>query len=150
MKSPIKNTIILSLLFVITLSSCGNNANENESVEIEAGGVTSIEKVETPQAIINIDKIERARELMVNVLQWSDTVQSLDLLTFHQNDSVFNSIDTLQLARNLELLKSSEYFTQNFIDNYENIIRTIGEKLNNGAIQIGIRVNFLPSIFRVI
>ncbi|SFT41482.1 hypothetical protein SAMN05216474_0432 [Lishizhenia tianjinensis] len=131
-----KNTIITSLLFVIILNSCRNNVNENQSIEIEAGIETSIEKVDTLQPITNIDKIERARELMVNVLQWSDSVQSFHLLTFNQNDSVFNSIDTLQLERNLELLNSSRYFTQNFIDNYENIIRTISKKLNNGEYPI--------------
>lgn len=70
--------------------------------------------------------------LIRNVLNWGDLPNSINLLPLVGNsDSICIGFDLEKLNANLEKLRSTNYFSEEFIDNYKLIILTLDRKIKN-------------------
>jgi hypothetical protein len=83
----------------------------------------------------NTDKIE-IRTLVRKVLNWSETKNNGDLLPLitDDKDSLFIGFDLDQLKNNLIKLKSTGFFSTEFINNYNSIILKLDEKMRKKEI----------------
>jgi len=83
---------------------------------------------------------------MRGVLEWADSKNSIDLLPVKtdSNDSIYVGFDLEKLKQNLDILKETNFFTTEFIDNYNQIILTIDKKLKDGEFEVW-RVGDLPT-----
>jgi hypothetical protein len=90
------------------------------------------------QSVLNTDKtldsdkdITEIQKLIKDVLIWSDSKAAIDLLPVFSKDSVY-SFDMNKHKSNLDKLKTTNFFTNEFIDNYNQIILTLDKNLRNG------------------
>jgi hypothetical protein len=91
----------------------------------------SILKTDKPSKSLR-DKTE-IQKLIKDVLTWSNTKETIDLLPVisDNKDSVY-SFDMNKHKSNLDKLKKANFFTNEFIDNYNQIILTIDKNLRIG------------------
>jgi len=117
-----KNNILTFLIVtVFSVSSCVNAQNkqktEQQTKNIE---VTDVQK----------DK-EEIQKLIQQVLNWSESKESIDLLPVltDNKDSIYIGFDMNKLKANIKKLRESNFFTNEFIENYNQIILTLEGKL---------------------
>lgn len=74
------------------------------------------------------------KNLITHVLEWGDSKNSIDLLPVvtDSKDSVYVGFDLVAHRKNLEVLKQTNFFTDGFIENYNQIILTLDKGLRNG------------------
>ena len=110
-------TLILGLL----LFGCNQAANKTTSVSEE-------------KATTSIDDKEQIQNLIRQVLNWSDSKNSIDLLPAltDSNDSVYIGFDLDKHKQNLDKLQQTNFFAKEFIENYNQIILTLDQGLRNG------------------
>ncbi|HLO59893.1 MAG TPA: hypothetical protein VK179_14190 [Bacteroidales bacterium] len=74
------------------------------------------------------------KNLIIQVLEWGDSKNSIGLLPVvtDSKDSVYIGFDLAAHRKNLELLKQTNFFTDEFIENYNQIILTLDKGLRNG------------------
>lgn len=103
-------TLTLGLLLLFGCNQAGNKAN-----------------AETEEDTAQIQKLIR------DVLAWSDSKNTIDLLplTFDSKDSSCNGFDLDKLKTNLDQLRSTAYFAEEFVQNYSQIIQTLDKKTKN-------------------
>jgi len=72
-------------------------------------------------------------KLLVQVLKWSDTKESIRLLPIltDSKDSIIIGFDMDKLKTNLEKLRETGFFATEFIENYNQIVITLDRKLRN-------------------
>jgi len=106
------------------LFSCNHHkeaaVKENTTIPLKSSGTSS-------------DKGE-IQTLIRKVLNWSESKKSsIDLLPAltDDKDSSYIGFDLEKLKANLEKLKSTNFFSSGFIDNYNQIILTLDKKLRN-------------------
>ena len=80
------------------------------------------------------DDKEQIQKLIRQVLNWADSKNSIDLLpVLHDSkDSMYIGFDLLKHQQNLEKLRQTNFFTTEFIDNYNQIILALDKGLKNG------------------
>jgi hypothetical protein len=121
MKSNVFSLIIAT---VICFGSCARAQNIN----IEKEKQTENLKV----ANVQKDK-EEIQKLVRQVLNWSESKESIDLLPVLTNsqDSIYIGFDMDKLKENLNKLKGTGFFSSEFIENYKQVILTLDGKLRN-------------------
>ncbi|HVS93762.1 MAG TPA: hypothetical protein VHE59_17105 [Mucilaginibacter sp.] len=123
-----KSIPLLSLVFGSLLFGCNHKTQLRSETKIITKDTTNSNN--TKQDVIEI------RNLIRNTLKWGDTCKSIDLLpaTFGK-DSICTgfSIDTLN--NNLEKLRKTGFFADEFIENYDHIIRTLDKKIKNHQLE---------------
>lgn len=109
---------IYVLFFSLIFSGC-NQGIEKQSKNIE---VVDIQE----------DK-EYIQNLLQQVLEWSESKESIDLLPVltDAKDSIYIGFDTIKLKENLLKLRETNFFTSEFIENYNQIILTLDRKLRS-------------------
>jgi hypothetical protein len=115
---------IWSFLLAITIYCCANSRSKPREM------VTISEK----QELFDTNKVkEEVYTLMKKVLLWSETKNSIDLLPVltDKRDSIIVGFDLEKLNINLNILRSSDFFSEEFIENYNRIILTLDRKLRN-------------------
>jgi hypothetical protein len=95
---------------------------------------------------VSEDSKEQIQNLMRNALFWTDTNKTVDLLPTiaDAKDSLYIGFDLKQHKQNMEKLKASHFFAKEFIDNFNQIIETLDQKLRNKEIEPWL-VGDLPS-----
>ena len=74
--------------------------------------------------------------LIRKVLTWANSDDSFELLPFNEGtDSLCTGINFRQHNENLNKLKETGYFTEVFISNYDNIVKTIDKQIKNKTIE---------------
>jgi hypothetical protein len=73
-------------------------------------------------------------DLVKKVLEWGDSKNSVDLLPTLTDsiDSIYIGFDLEKLKQNIIKLKNTNLFTDDFIENYNQIILTLDKGLRNG------------------
>jgi hypothetical protein len=76
---------------------------------------------------------EEIEKLLIQVLKWSDSKESISLLPAltDSKDSIVIGFDMEELKTNLERLKETGFYANEFIENYNQIILTLDRKLRN-------------------
>ena len=79
------------------------------------------------------DKDETEIQMLIQeILKWSDSKESFDLLPLMaDNNDLITGFDLRQLDSNLIKLENTGFFSKEFINNYDQIIRTLDKKLRN-------------------
>lgn len=69
--------------------------------------------------------------LIRQMLIWADSKSSIDLLPILSKDSICIGFNFDKLNQNLEELRKTGFFAEEFIDNYDQIIQTLDKKIKN-------------------
>lgn len=119
-----KNNILTFLIVtVFSISSCVNAQNKHKTEQ-------QTENIEV--TVVQKDK-EEMRKLIQQALIWSESKGSIDLLPVltDSKDSIYIGFDMEKLKENLYKLKVADFFSAEFIENYNQIILTLDRKLRN-------------------
>ena len=104
-------------------------------------------KIKTTSAT---DDKEEIQNLIRHVLKWSNSKQSINLLPVltDNKESFYIGFDLDKHKANIEKLRETNFFTTEFIENYNQIILTLDRKLHIGEFERWM-VGYLPTfIFR--
>lgn len=117
MKYIILNTLLFGLIFL----SCNQVGNKTISVTEEHDSTSASDK----------DKIQN---LIRQTLNWADTKNSINLLPVlsDKNDSIYIGFDLNMHKQNLDKLRKTNLFSNEFIENYNQIILTLNKGLIEG------------------
>src|SRR5437660_8470856 len=112
------------LILGLTLLGC----NQNHQTTATTGKQT--ENLKATEAYTSKDK-EEIQNLIRKVLTWSHSKRSIDLLPVlsDNKDSSCIGFDFDKHKSNLEVLKKTNLFAEEFIENYNQIIRTLDRKI---------------------
>jgi len=82
----------------------------------------------------NSEDKEEIQNLIRQVLNWADSKNCIDLLPAitDSTDSIYIGFDLEKHKQNLEKLKLTDFFTTEFINNYNQIILTLDKGLRSG------------------
>jgi len=119
-------SIGLSVLIIgLTFSSCNQ---KNKTV------TTTENKLENLETSDKSKDKEEIQNLIRQALNWADSKKCIDLLPVitDSKDSVYIGFNFDKHKQNLEKLKSTGFFSTEFIDNYNQIILTLDNGLRNG------------------
>lgn len=127
---------LLIIVFGLSLSSCKQNTKTtSETVNLKESATMT----EKPLPVENLaDKIE-VQNLIREVLSWTDSDNSIDLLPVSAgvNDSIYTGFDQDKLKQNITKLTNSNLFSKEFIENYNLIISTLDQRLKNNDFEYG-------------
>ena len=112
---------LTTLIFGLLLFSCNLADNKTTSLTEE-------------KASISADDKQQIQNLIRQVLNWSDSKNSIELLPVlaDSKDSVYIGFDLDKHKKNLDKLRQTNFFATEFIDNYNQIILTLDNGLKNG------------------
>jgi hypothetical protein len=127
---------LLILLFGLAFNSC-NQSNQSAT--------TTENQVEKSPSTENVNDKNEIQQLIREVLEWSDTQKSIDLLpAITDIDSVYIGFNLEIHNQNLEELKMTEFFANEFIENYDQIILTLDQKIRGNEFDEW-KVGYLPT-----
>jgi len=78
---------------------------------------------------------DEIQTLIRQVLHWADSDNSIDLIPVvtDKKETIYIGFDLAQHKKHLDILKSTNFFATEFIENYDQIILTLDKRLRNGA-----------------
>ncbi len=116
---------LLILIIGLTCSSCNQKNKPATTTDDKLVNLETSDK--------STDKKE-IQNLIRQVLYWADSKGHIDLLPVvtDSNDSAYIGFDLDKHKQNLEKLKSTGFFSPEFIENYNQIIMTLDNGLRNG------------------
>ena len=119
-----KHIKLTTLVFGLLLLGCNQADTKTTAVTEEKTSVSTDDK-------------EKIQNLIRQVLKWSDSKITIDVLpyTIDSKDSTCNGFDLDKLKSNLQELRRTEYFAEEFIQNYKQIIETLDRKLKNNEFE---------------
>ena len=119
-----KNTILFILIIGLVFVSCNQNNKTN---------VIKEEQTENLQVKELSKDEEEIQNLIRNVLKWADTENSIDILPAltDEEDSLYIGFDMKRHEENLNKLRKTDFFAKEFIENYNQIIRTLDKKMRS-------------------
>lgn len=119
-----RSIILTTLLFGFLLLGCKHADNKMASLAVENMATSSNDK-------------EQIQNLIRQVLKWSDSKNAIDVLPFtiDSKDSTCNGFDLVKLKSNLDQLRRTNYFAEEFIQNYNQIIQTLDIKIKKNEFE---------------
>lgn len=108
------------LIFGLGFSSCHQNNQ-------------SIEKYSTKEVADVQKEKEEIHTLMRQVLRWSESKESIELLPVLKDSkgNIYIGFDTNKHKANLTKLRGTGFFANEFIENYNHIIQTLDQRMRN-------------------
>ena len=96
-------------------------------------GTKTTSLVEEKLASLSDDKVQ-IQNLIRQVLAWANSKNSINLIPVinDSKDSIYIGFDLKKHKQNLEKLKATNFFSTEFIENYNQIILTLDKGLKNG------------------
>lgn len=109
---------------IIAFSACQSN-NHSTTVINDVTGHSIVE--------LNPTDFEAIQKLIKQMLIWTDTETSIDLLPViaDKKEEVYVGFDLDQHKMNLAIFAETNFFTPQFIENYNQIILTLDDKVKN-------------------
>lgn len=128
-----KNIKLTTLIFGLLLFGCNQADTKTTSVTEEKSSTAADDK-------------EQIQNLIRQVLNWSDSKNTIDLLPVltDSKDSVYIGFDLDKHKQNLDKLQQTNFFATEFIENYNQIILTLDQGLSNGNYDQWL-VGYLPT-----
>jgi len=129
--------VIIILILGLPFYSCSQNIPKKEKSEKQT------EVLNPTEVSKNKEEIQK---LVRQVVIWSDSKESIELLPAISDgkDSVYIGFDLDKLKINLDKLRQTGFFSTEFIENYNQIIRTLDRKLRNKEFKVWL-VGDLPT-----
>ena len=131
---------LCTLILGLNLNSC-NQTNQKG---------TLTEKQDVNQLTSqNLKEKEEIQNLIKQVLNWADSKNSIDLLPIltDSNDIIYIGFNLEKHKQNLNKLKATDFFSSEFIDNYDQIILTLDKGLKSGEYEQWLVGDLPPFIF---
>ena len=127
---------LLIIVFGLTLSGCKQSTRTTLEIVNQEESTTITERSSPVENVA--DKIE-VQKLIREVLNWADSDDSIDLLPVSsgENDSIYSGFDQDKLKENITRLTNSNLFSKEFIENYNQIISTLDQRLKNNDFEYG-------------
>jgi len=125
---------LLGPTLVLMLFRCNSDIKSNASTKInpviksEGSTKHNSETIKLPDDNKDKDDIQT---LIRQTLNWGDSKSSINLLPVLSKDSICIGFDFDKQNQNLEKLRQSGFFANEFIDNYNQIIQTLDKKIKN-------------------
>jgi hypothetical protein len=133
-----KYIVLLSLIFALILFGCNSDSRSKSQKKVDST-IKPITLVKTqPDTVKSPDNSKDKEEiqgLIRQMLKWADTKDVVDLLPVLSKDSICVGFDFDKEKQTLEKLKSTGFFANEFIDNYDQIIRTLDKKIKNNEFE---------------
>ena len=128
-----KHIKLTTLIFGLLLFGCNQADTKTTSVTEEKSSTAADDK-------------EQIQNLIRQVLNWSDSKNTIDLLPVltDSKDSVYIGFDLDKHKQNLDKLQQTDFFATEFIENYNQIILTLDQGLRNGNYDQWL-VGYLPT-----
>ena len=119
-----KTTKFLALILGVIFLSCTHNRSTTK---------TAIEQTENLQQVDSIKDKEEIQSLIKQTLIWANSENVIDILPMlaDSQDSVYIGFDLNKHKSNLDKLRATDFFANEFIENYNQIILTLDKKLKN-------------------
>jgi hypothetical protein len=119
-----KNIKLLALIIGLIFLSCTQKKNSDNS---------TVQQTDSVKTTTNSNDKEEIKNLIRNVLIWSESKGSIDLLPVltDSKDSVYIGFDLKKHKENLGKLIKTGFFSKEFTENYNQIILTLDKKLRN-------------------
>jgi len=119
-----KDMKFLTLIIGLILLGCTHKKDSNNLAVQQTGSVKTITTTNDKEEIKN---------LIRNVLIWSESKESIDLLPAltDSKDRVYIGFDLKKHKENLDKLRNTGFFAKEFIENYNQIILTLDKRLRN-------------------
>jgi hypothetical protein len=121
--------LIITPMFIGLVFYVVNRSNQN---------IFDTKSQTASQQIVDIQKEKKEIQTLIRqVLIWSDTCRSFDLYPAisDDKDSLYIGFDMDKVNDNLKILKQTGFFSNNFIQNYNQIIRILDKKIRNKEIE---------------
>jgi len=115
---------ILTLIIGLTFLNC-NHGNSKETTENEQAEKLQVGK--------NLKDKEEIQNLIRQVLIWGDSKSNSDLFPAQSDskDSLYIGVDLSLHVANIDKMIATNYFSPAFIENYNQIVKTLDKKLKN-------------------
>ncbi len=129
---------LLSLIFALILFGCNSNSRSKSQKKVDPiiKPNTSVKtKSDTVKSPDNSKDKEEIQTLIRQMLNWAESKGSIDLLPVLSKDSICVGFDFDKEKQTLEKLKSTGFFADEFINNYDQIIRTLDKKIKNNEFE---------------
>lgn len=118
-----KYLILVTLLVSLFLYGCNNDKTK---------AVITIEKKVENTTNVTTDE-EQIESLVKQLYKWQESKTSI--IGFvpipDKNDSIYVGMDLKELKKGIKVLRESNFFSNEFLDNYNRIVLTIDKKLKN-------------------
>lgn len=126
---------LLGILLLTTIAGCNNNSKSNTSRKTDTVSTSIKTNTVTTKSTDNLKDKDDIRSLIRQMLKWSDSRKSVQLLPALEKDSICIGFDLEKLNKNLDTLRSTGFFADEFIDNYSQIIHTLDKKIKNNEFE---------------
>lgn len=115
--------LYISIVMLTFLTCSQNKASNNPTVQ----------KIGVAKTVAISKDYEEIQTLIRQVLNWAESKESINLLPVltDSNDSVYIRFDLKKHKENLDKLHQTGFFAKEFIDNYNQIILTLDQKIRN-------------------
>jgi hypothetical protein len=141
--------LILALTFIAcNRSNPGDTTAETKPVEAAAHGAIekNRDKPEAPEGYTSKD-LKEIRTLIRKTLNWwNDLNGSLDILPVKADKDSCYWLDLKKHRSNLNVLRKTSFFAEEFIENYNRIILTLNSKMKNKEFEKW-KVGHLPTFY---
>ena len=126
-----KYTIIFTLIIGLIFISCGQNNPIGDQIV-----TTEEEQIESLQGSEVSKDEEEILNLIRRAVKWGYYQNEINLTPAlaDENDSLFIGFDMNEHKQNLDKLKKTDFFTTEFIENYNQIIIELDKKIKNKEI----------------
>ncbi len=121
-----KYLTLLTLTFGLLLFGCSGGT---KPAALAQAGTGTVKLPDDPKRKGEI------QALMRQMLKWADSKNAIEVLPAFSEDSTYVGFDLDKLHQNLEKLKETGFFAEEFIDNYDRIIRTLDKKIKNNEFE---------------
>jgi hypothetical protein len=129
-----KHISCLSLIAGLALFGCNSDTKSTKLAKtdsvIKLKTIIKPNSEETKLSHDSKDK-EEIQVLIRQVLKWADSKNEFDLVPALSEDSICVGIDFDKLNKNIEKLRKTGFFADEFIDNYNRILKTLDKKIKN-------------------
>jgi hypothetical protein len=127
-----KHLILLSLLGSLFFG-CHSDNQSNTSTKVDTAVKTTAPAAAAGPAKLPDTAKDKAdiQNLVRQMLKWADAKKGIDLLPVLVKDSICTGFDMAKEKQTLAQLRRSGFFADEFINNYDHIIRTLDHKIRN-------------------
>nr|WP_322626096.1 hypothetical protein [uncultured Flavobacterium sp.] len=132
-----KKTILATLLLASLFTACKKEETTGNIPQADTLVSTTVTKD------ANASVKDKLAQLVNKTLDWTALPDNFTLLPVVEKDSVYIGFDLVEHAENLKVLKHTGYFSKEFIDNYDNIIKELDRKTKSNEFGIW-QANDLP------
>jgi hypothetical protein len=125
---------LLNLTFGLILFGYNSDIKSNASTKIDSDIISKASANRKSEALKfsnNYKDKDEIQTLIRQMLKWANSKSAIDLLPILSKDSICVGFDFDEQNLNLEKLRKTGFFADEFIDNYKSIIQTLDKKIKN-------------------